>query len=831
MAPPQAFVTPLILGNASHCHPHRLSSRVVRAPAVASRSLFMTAAPGPNPEQKQQPAIVDASDFNDTAPTNRAEPVADAETHAMDLLVEESSPPISPSPEESKQEAPTKTEPMTSEESHKEAVAKEPEVVEASNAGTSVKLSPEDIETARKAREAAQKAAEGKREAQQERQKQILARAQQVCTVVGTRTKAFELGQRARAALGTALQNARTEAEKDNADAQTKLRASASKAAEALGKAAENGWNTSAVPWLKKKVLPQVFDEVAPATVAASTLAAVLTLVALPSLFSNGQPAREAPKNQLDAETAKLEKKLQRQRNLTAEYGGRSKTQSELFPPPPDSDFGPRTITTSKRGQVPSGGTARVDTPSANSSAQDISGKAEIPSPTTPKPAPEPPRIPSNVTPKPSAPALSPADVSPSIAMAKVAKDLNTKSSLVLSASFDSLKAEPTIVFEVSKAYHQLPAPEQMVLAKAILGSAQSLGYENISLVEQGTGIEVAHAGVGVVLEDEAENMRAELKNLRKLADKLAIQAAEKEAEVDKLQDRMLEERSQFASERSELEKSIKSLRTENLGLLEDLETANAEISKMPERFELEQRTLEAERHSEKMSDSVEMLSMQLAKARTEEAQAKQAEAAALKAVDESNAEKNKAMASVTKEIEAARKEAETKADQVINAARKEAESVKNESEKQLLVMEYKLQESEKQAAKILEDTTASYEKQLSSERLNKDKEVRSVQSMYEAKLEDLQKRFKTELDSFQKEADKTLSATKKAASADINALTKERDQAKKEVGRIEAKFAKTEEKAMKEKESLQSRISQLEAKLKEKLPEEVKETTEAVAN
>ncbi|KAI0564868.1 hypothetical protein FGB62_22g714 [Gracilaria domingensis] len=836
MAPPQAFIAPLILQNVSHRRPHGLSRRAVRTPSVASRTLLMTTTPGPNPEKTQQPAIVDASDFNDAAPKSHAETVSSVESDVVDLIVDQSSPQAVPSPEEAKLEPQQKTEPLkTDEESQQKPPVDEPLVAENSGKGASVKLSPDDVETARKAREAAEKAAEAKTEAQQEQQKRVLARAQQLFTTVGTRTKAFELGQRARAALDAALQNAQTEAEKDDVDTQTRLRASASKATEALGKAAQNGWNTTTVPWLKKNVLPPVFQDVAPATIAASTLAAVLTLIALPSLFSGGQPAKEAPRKQLDAETAMLEKKLQRQRNLSSTYGRRSQTQNELFPPPDDSEFGSGSSRAPKFDQAPSKSDFRSSAPSLGSSPLSLSERAEIPMPTPPNPAPEPatPSSPSNASPSPSAPALSPADVSPAMAMSKVAKALESKSSFVLSASFDSLKAEPTIIFEVSKAYHRLPASEQKALAMSMLTSAQSLGYGNVSLVEQGTGIEVAHAGADVFLEDETKNLRAELANLHKLSEKLAIQAAEKEAEVDKLQDRLLEERSQFAEEKSGLERSIQSLRTENTGLVEDLDTANAEISKMPERFELEQRTLEAEQKSEKMSDSVEMLSMQLAKARTEEAQAKQSEAAALKATDEAIAEKNTAIASVSKEIENAQKGAESRADEVISAARKEVESVKNESAKQVLMLKEELQESQKQAAKILEGTTASYENQLDNEKASKENEIRSVQSTYEAKLDELQKRFKADMDAFQREADKTLSVARKEASTNINALTKERDQAKKEIERVEAKAEKAGNKALKEKEALQSRISKLEAKLKEKVPsqEEVTETAEAVAS
>lgn len=850
MAPRQAFIAPLIVPSAFQRGSHRLSTRVTRPPAIATRSLSMVAEADSNTQSKPQPSIVDAADFDAGPPPKHLAPDPGVEAAVVDEVVDQSSKPITPiasdatkfdSPQPS--ESTNSNSPVTPESSERQQILqkqiKEPESskqnkeVEASeekkedqssekptSTKATITLSTEQVEKARLARKEAEKKAENDSGARKEQQQRILARAQQICSAVGTRTRTFELGERARTSLDSALQTAQTAAEKDDVNTQAKLRASAAKAAQALGKAIGNGWNTSTVPWLKKNVLPEAFESVTPPAVAATTLAALLTIVAIPSLFSAGQPAKQAPKKQLEADTAALEKKLQKQRSVSSAYGGRSKTQSELFPPPqePQQALSIKTQSPPK----PSDTTSRVTEPSTTTTASrvasaektDTTVAAPSTSESTPKPSPTQSKV--ATAPVPAVPAI--ADVTPSMVMTSVSKGLGSNASLVLSSSFDTLEAEPTIVLEVSKAYHKLPALEQKRIAQVVLASAQSLGYQRVSLVESGNGIEVAHAGVDVRLEDENENLRAELAAMRAVSEKLAVRTANNEAEIAKLEERLLEERNQFAGQKTELEKSVASLRAENTGLMDDIAAANSEISKMPDRFELEQRTLEAEQKAEKFSDSVDMMSIQVAKARQAEAEAKQSERGALRAVEDANKERDSALASVSQKIEKAQRDAESKADQAITLAQKEAQVVKEDSEKKVATLEGKLQDSENQSARVLADTSNSYEKQLEKEKADNQKEVQSIQQKYENLLDEIQKKANTELDAFQKSADSKLNAAMKEATANVNAVAKERDQAKKEIEKLEAKAQREASKTQREKDALQSRISKLEMKLKEKL-------------
>lgn len=810
----------------------------------------MAAEADSNTQPKQPPAIVDATEFDAGPPPKHLVPNPEVDAAVVDEVVEQTSKPIAPTMSDaieihsSQASDPTNTNsPMKSQSSERQQVlekqTKDPESsdvnknVEAiqetkddqsskkpASTKTTIKLSKEQLEKARLARQEAEKKAEIDAGVRKERQKLILARAQQICTSLGTRTRTFELGERARVSLHTAFQNAKTASEKDDADTQTKLRASAAKAAQAVGKTIGNRWNTSTVPWLKKNVLPETFESVSPPAVAATTLAVLLTIVALPSLFSGGQPAKEAPKKQLDADTASLEKKLQKQRSVSSAYNGRSKTQNELFPPPQE----PQKALSIKAQSPPkpSDTTSRVaeppDTPTASEIASVEKAETTITSRSTSESAPKPSSAQRQVAkaPVPDVPAI--ADVSPSTVMKSLSKSLGSNAPLALAASFDTLEAEPTIVLEMSKAYHKLPALEQKQIAQAVLASARSLGYERVSLVESGSGIEVAHAGVDVRLEDETENLRAELAAMRTVSEKLAVRTANNEAEIAKLEERLLEERNQFAAQKAGLEKSITSLRAENTGLMDDVAAANSEISKIPDRLELEQRTLEAEQKTEKFSDSVDLMSTQVAKARQAEAEAKQAEQDALRALEDANRERDSAFASVSQKVVQAQKEADARADQAVASAQKEAQVVKDDSEKRVATLEGKLHDFEKQAATALADTTNSYEKQLETEKAERQKEVQTIQQKYEKLLDEIQKKTNAELDAFQKSADNKLNTVMKEATANVNVVTRERDMAKKEVEKLEAKAQREANKNQREKEALQSRISKLEMKLKEKL-------------
>lgn len=686
--------------------------------------------------------------------------------------------------------------------------------------GASLKMTPEQIEKAKAARAAALKAEEEKSRKSKERTKSVLANIERLFVSVGTRTGAFKLGERVRGSAEVVVQDAIALGQKEKPSQQEKLKASAASAAKSVVNTVVKGWEEKVVPQAKAQ-LPDEYGGISNKALASVALGLFVAVALLPSLFGGGKPQNSPEKKKIEAETAVLEKKLARER-APSSYGSRSASQSGVFPSdgedaPPKSKLSTRrkteSLLTSDKTQTPSGKVVE-DTKGQIGTAE----PAKPPSNTGVPPGATPPVPPAaEVSPKPQSQKeiLKPVETTPAMVLTAVSKALGTNAGLVSSASFDSLETEPTVVLEVSRTFHQLPAEQQRMIADKVLKASRTLGYERVSFIEANTGMEVAHAGIDIDLEDEIDDLRAELIATRKQADKLSVQNTKDEAEIDALKDRLAQERGEYAAARGAVESRLLNLQKENTGLINELKEAEQEISKMPDSVALEEKTVEAEKRSDMLSDTVEMLSKQLTKAREGEVNAKEAEANSLRAVKDAEMARDEALASVTEKVETAQEEANRKVTSDLLGAQNEAKAATDLANKRVKDTEEILANSQRESGQALEETKASYEKKLVAARESRDKEVKSIQEKNEAVLKDVQRKAQANLDALQKETDKKMEQTSKEARATANSLTKERDQAIKATEKAQAAGEKALAKVNKEKENLQARITKLEAKLK----------------
>lgn len=692
----------------------------------------------------------------------------------------------------------------------------------------------------RLAREEAVEAANSKNEQTAARNAKLRKNVEKVLQAVGEKSGVFGYGQTARAKAEVFVEDTIAAGEIPEASQQIKLKSSAATAAKTLIASLTTIWEARAVPFVCKQ-LPEELSDLSGRTVASAAVGVLVAISLLPSLFSGGPSApkqKTAEVQKIESETAALEKKLNRSRTST--YS--SASRSPVFPP----DDGP--ITPPKPPLRPSPPPPPV-----------------VATKPVPPPAPAPPVLP---TPPVTPPQPEPnriKEVTPEMTLSAVRKKLGTNSALVLSASFDSLYAEPTVALQVSKAFHSLPAGEQRRVAELALQACRGLKYERVTFTEEGSSRQVAQAGIDVDLEDETENLRAQVGSLIERSDMLAVQANQDEAQISSLNARIDEERSSFENERQTYEKSIASLRKENASLSDDLMEANDDIARIPDRMELEKRTLEAEENSSKMSSTVEMTSIQLADARKDEAVAQQTEADAIEkmkatVIEKNNAikeaearvmqiqkdaearaeasiaqarkeaasvvqsgnekvnatvvEKNSAIQEAESRVLQIQKEAEARAEASIAAAKKEAASVTKSAEDRVRVAQEQMAASEKMATTKLEESSKAYDAQLTEQRVANEKELQSLQSQFKLKMDILQKNADTELASYRKDTNNTIASLKKENKSLEDSLATERDNTAKSLERIEAKATKAEEKALKVREGLEKRITQLQARL-----------------
>lgn len=745
-------------------------------------------------------------------------------------------------------------------------------------------FSQEQLEKARSARRAAASEAEKKSAAERDRNKKLRANIEKVINVFGKTTRAFELGRYARTRAEKAIEGTISKGKEKSASSTAQLSASAASAAKSLVVSADKTWNKRLVPPLRKQLSPE-FSDISSSALASSVIGVFIAIIFLPSLFSSPSksPSKSPEVAKLDRDTANLERKLNKESRSTPQGTKRNTPEKTPFPP----EKAPTTSLSTEK-------TTKQTVPSQPPSPPPPTFNAKKPTPDgqnidkttseTSKPVP-----PSRTSTQSQAERILLREVTPDSTMSAVARKLGANANLVLSASFDSLYEEPTVALTVSKKFHTLPPEEQRRITEAALLACRSLGYERVTLTEEESGKQVAQAGIDVDLEDETENLRAQLTSMRATADRLALRAADDEVTIGSLKARLEESRDQNARQQAEYARSITTLRKDNADLADDLAEAKDELAHMPDRMELEQRTIAAEAKSEKMASSVEILSLELAKARNDQAAAERKASEAIARAEAAVSEKKQAIAAADGRSAQASKEADARANNGISAAQREARNaidaanervreaeeklrtVQSEAEKKMRdetavfnkqlederaarlrdvqnkqkeadkraseaialaekearasvdaadsrtkAAEDKLVVLQKDAASALQDKSSAFEKQLSGERANREKEVNSVIKKYEALLEEAERKSKADLDGLQKSMDQKLTSSSKDAQTAQAVLTKERDDARKETERSEMRAQKASDKAMKERDSLLKRLEKLQNKNKD---------------
>lgn len=720
-----------------------------------------------------------------------------------------------------------------------------------------VELTPEQIEKAKAAREAAESAAAQASEAAAKRNTTIRMNASKVFTALGERTRTFELGKNARAKAEVYVARVISEAENKEVEAGVRIQGKAAKVAKQGVDKVTGLWEKKAVPAIQTQ-LPKEFEDVQAKTLASITLGLFVAFVLAPSLLFGGVGKKvEQVKKvaQLDKDTTSLQKKLAKVDSSISSRNS-APTSKSAFPPENDTVVNPRVAQPRKT----------ITTPSSTTSTPPPSTKPDslLSSTTTAKTS-DPNVILKQTTTASSVKEKEPImlkDVTPEMALSSVTKKLSTKGSLILSASFDSLYEEPTVALTVSKGFLKLSNTERRLVAEKSLQGVRSLGYERVTLTVEGSDRQLAQAGIDIDLEDETENLRTEIKAMRNQSDTLAIKNSKAEATIDGLNERLEEERDEIGKLRLEYNRNTATLRKENSDLAEDLIEAKDEISKIPDLLELEKRTIEAETVADKMSNSVEMLSIQLSKARGDESASKEAVVQANVKVETAAREKGQAIGEAEQREKTGVEEAKKLADEKIMTMQKQVEVLTNEADMKVKKSEEQLQIGIKNAENKTEEVKTSYEKKVVEIQGEKEKEVTSVSKKYEAMLDELNKKVQADIE-LQKEvqittekkltqeiADKekeisavekkygklleeekkngmaAIDAEKKAADSMAAQLTKdakaaklavekERDLVLKEKAKVEATARKDAEKTEKEKTSLQKQIEKLQAKVK----------------
>lgn len=743
----------------------------------------------PQPEQQPQPDLQPEAKMESTSTPEEKSTVDTPEPQATEAAQPDKEPLSPPVPEKS---APPE----------QDASSEPPE--------SKLQLTPEQIANARAAREAAEAASDKSREAVAARNKKIRETVESTLEKIGTKSKAFDFGEKARARAESYVDEVIEAGKGEKVEQQDKLKATAVTTARSVVGKVTTIWEDKVMPFAKQN-LPEDVSDISSRALASTTIGLFLAVLLFQPFFGGGKKVKTLEAKKIDAETARLEKKLNRDR-ASSTYSSRSSSQKAVFP---DETSSPVGKTSTKIAGAPK--PAPTPTPTPPAQVEPSAPPASVLAP----PAPRPP------APKPQPERIALKDVTPELVLSTTTKALGSNSNLVLAASFDSLYAEPTVVLQVSKAFHKLPAGEQRIIAATALQACRTLGYERVTLLESGTDVQVAQAGIDIDLEDETENLRAEVDSMKKLADKLALKSAADEAEITRLLSRLDEERYQFAGRRTELEQTITGLRSENAAMADDLSDARNEIARMPDRLELEQRTIEAEKITEKLQDTTEMLSAQVTTARNAEAKARQTSADSETAMNKAIAERDEALNSVAGRIASNEKDAQARADAAIAQSKKEAETAMSEAEATVKATEERAAAAQKESTLILEQKTAEFEKQINEEKTGREKEVNSVTNKYEAMLEDMGKKAKAELEALKKASEKEFSDAAKEAKATQTTLAKERDQAKRETEKAEEKAQKAADKAAREREGLEKKIAQLQAKLKGKAAPETSESGE----
>lgn len=699
---------------------------------------------------------------------------------------------------------------------------------------TTLKMSPTQLEKAKQKKESEEKALAEKREKDALRVRTVISKAEQVLNSVGEKTGIFRLGRSARERLELTLDQAEKEAsiisekkvelssgskaatveEKKavNELQQKKLKGTAASAIKRLSGAFISRWDEQIIPALRNR-LPKEYHGVGSKAAASAAVAGICAIFLFPVLFGgeNNSVGHDKENNVIESQTSALEQKLSRAREQRASSMSESssssatgKTITSPFPPqqeaptvstPPVSRLKAYTRSSLSSKPVQTQQSSKSD-PAATSTASSVekdSGSAKDSASNGPStiasgsPSQEKISLAAPSKPVTQESALSStktsqmtATVTEKSAVASIRDAVGQRAQYIASGSFDTLSPVPTIVVEVTREFRKMSTDDQRNFAVTALRNARSIGYEAVSVVEAGTDAELVHAGVDIDLEDETANLRSQLRAVQRKADNLATQSAKEEAELDAARERLDEERAEFMAKRSKLEELLKGTRAENVQLAEELREAKEELSQMPDRMQLEERTEAAEFETRKMRDTVDMLSRQVTLARDGELAAKRAGDEAVNRANSAEKDKQVALREIDDRVNditvKLRKEADLqlsnykqKADEKIAAAQREVVAANDALSKADI-------DFNRQIAEIRKSTSAAMENEVSRRQVDGD----ALKVEYERKLEDLRK-----------QGEVAVAELKKQASSDTELLQQRLKSAEEYLAQSKAEAAK----------------------------------------
>lgn len=555
-----------------------------------------------------------------------------------------------------------------------------------------LQLSDDELEKSRKAREIAEAAANVASSKITERNERMRKNISHAFTIIGEKTRAFELGRRARKGTEMFIESKIRKGTGKDSTQQDRLSSSAASAAKSIVSSISFQWKDKIVPFVRTQ-LPEEFADVSANVVASVAVGSFLSLVLLPSLFSPNAPTYDQlERRKLDANTSTLERKLEQ--NMKDK--SHSRVSKSLFPAEEQLSSPSRNALSKSKSP---GATDPATSPMA-------SPPISTQTPSTP-PNPEV----SNFRGEESSRPTGTKAISSEDAFTVVTQKLGTRGSFVVTVSNDSLYAEPTAAIEVKKAYHSLSPHEQRRFAEIAWQACHTLGYERVVLLEEETSRQVAQAFPDVDLDDETENLRVDEKATREALEKLAIKTARDEAEINMLKMRLDEERARFSEKVEALQNDIDALKEENSALANDLAGVKEEIAQIPELLEFEKDTVAAEDRAETLDISVEVLKAQLAKVQKDREYAKEMRNASAIEFKTAETAKMEALTLVNAQVSEAQTQAEFKTMRLITNAQKETTDAVKDAEAKVLEKEQQMQANEEESRNKFRTTTSFSEK------------------------------------------------------------------------------------------------------------------------
>lgn len=639
--------------------------------------------------------------------------------------------------------------------------------------GTSrVRMSPEQIEKAQREKQKRDALELEKAKEDAEKRKKLLDQATNVLKRAGERSQALRLGAEARTKIETFLSDAI--AKKDDKDTKTagKLGGTAADLIRKSSASLSTKFDKVLVPEIRKK-LPQGFHTISKTAIASGIMALFLSVALFPTFFV-GKAPQSLEKKKINSETAYLEKKLRdpsQKSKSTPKVSSEAKTPDSIFPQPENEDT-PRAKYSRKaptRKKLPLKQLSPEDTTKVASGEKDSSLttkalKTSEKQPQDTQPSQPPPKVDRPIQGR-SGPSLSIA-----AATAALKSAVGNQQNIISGTELDSLASDPTIIITVGPDFRKLSISDQKKFTETATQSARASNFDGVAVVDT-SGTTLASGGTTITIGDEVRSLRAKVEALRKETSAIAAERADQVSEIESLSSQLRSNDEEVSKLRKEYEDTLKSVRTENRKLGDDLVEAEKEIANIPDAQALLARTEAAESDSLKMSGTVEMLSRQVTVARD-------AQAASEKNRIESE---QKAALAVKREKDLSRNMAQ-EAEKKIALAEEAARSEKELREKAETA-------AEKDKGKAIQDVTRTFQQRLAEVQRKSENELDKAGKEYA----NMESELKSRIASMEKDANRLsqeLEANQKQRKTERDSWESERLQLGEKVKLLESKVA-----------------------------------------